>query len=114
MTIERWTSTQLATTTKAVAHNLSMRRLTRPHPPAWAVITIRDDGIGIAREDHARIFERFYQVAASLTRKHGGTGLGLALVIDLVRLHDGIVWVESKPDHGSAFFVALPAAHAEG
>ncbi|HEY1014864.1 MAG TPA: ATP-binding protein [Herpetosiphonaceae bacterium] len=77
-------------------------------PGTWVFISISDSGIGIPQQQQRRIFERFYQVADSLTREQGGTGLGLALVQGLVQLHGGQVWVESQEGQGSTFTIALP------
>ncbi|HEU5098323.1 MAG TPA: ATP-binding protein [Roseiflexaceae bacterium] len=74
----------------------------------WVGIEVHDNGIGIAEAEQPRIFDRFYQVADSLTRDHGGTGLGLALVRELVTMLGGAVWVESQRGHGSTFGIALP------
>jgi len=74
----------------------------------WVVVEVQDNGIGIAEHEQPRIFDRFYQVANSLTRDHGGTGLGLALVRELVIMLGGAVWVESHPAQGSTFGIALP------
>ncbi len=78
------------------------------NPGAWAFISVQDTGIGIPPGQQRRIFERFYQVADSLTRENGGTGLGLALVQGLVTVHNGHVWVTSQEGMGSTFTVALP------
>jgi signal transduction histidine kinase/CheY-like chemotaxis protein len=67
-----------------------------------------DQGIGIAPQDTARIFQPFVQVDSSLARQYSGTGLGLALVHRLVDLHGGSVSVESEQGHGSRFIVRLP------
>jgi signal transduction histidine kinase len=75
----------------------------------WAVLSVKDTGIGIAPEDQARIFEEFAQVDGSRTREFGGTGLGLAIAKKLVIMHEGQIWVRSRPDEGSTFFIALPA-----
>ena len=75
---------------------------------AWAVFRVTDTGIGIVEREHRRIFERFYQVADSLTRDHGGTGLGLAVVRELVIKLGGALWVKSTVGAGSTFGVALP------
>jgi signal transduction histidine kinase len=72
------------------------------------VVRVQDSGIGIARDQQVRIFERFYQVASSLTREQGGVGLGLAIVCDLTTLQGGVVWVESEEGSGSTFSLALP------
>jgi signal transduction histidine kinase/DNA-binding response OmpR family regulator len=71
-------------------------------------ISVADQGIGIMPEEHERIFERFYQVDGSLTRRYGGTGLGLALVKEIVEAHGGRVSVESEVGAGSTFTVCLP------
>ncbi len=74
----------------------------------WVVFQISDTGIGVPEREQPRIFERFYQVADSLTRQQGGTGLGLAIVRELTALQDGVVWVESVAEQGSTFSFALP------
>jgi len=74
----------------------------------WVIVEVQDTGIGIAEHEQPRIFDRFYQVADSLTRDHGGTGLGLALVRELVSMLGGAVWVESTQGQGSTFGFALP------
>ncbi len=74
----------------------------------WVVVEVKDTGIGIPESEQPRIFDRFYQVADSLTRDHGGIGLGLALVRELVGLLGGTVWVNSQAGQGSTFAFALP------
>ncbi|GAB4478941.1 MAG: hypothetical protein Kow00124_23990 [Anaerolineae bacterium] len=87
-------------------------RLTAVHDPAHDVIvvTVTDTGIGIAPEEHERIFERFYQVDGSATRAHGGVGLGLSVCKAIVEEHGGRIWVESAPGEGAAFHFTLPVA----
>jgi PAS domain S-box-containing protein len=75
-------------------------------------VAVADRGIGIPVDARARIFERFYQVDASSTRRFGGAGLGLALAKELVTLHDGDIGVDSVEGRGSTFTVRLPAADA--
>ncbi|MBI5249577.1 MAG: AAA family ATPase [Desulfomonile tiedjei] len=78
------------------------------------VISVSDTGIGIRSEDHDRIFEPFEQVDSSLARRQRGTGLGLALTRNLVRLHGGRIWMESEGDgKGSAFGFTIPLVEAE-
>jgi PAS domain S-box-containing protein len=74
---------------------------------AFRYLSIRDSGIGIAREEQEAIFEEFHQVGSVRAE---GTGLGLAITRKLVALHGGRIWVESEPGQGSRFIVALPIA----
>ncbi len=74
------------------------------------VIDVEDNGLGIAEAFHARVFERFFQVDDSSRRAHEGTGIGLALVRELVELHAGTVSLRSAPGEGSTFTVRLPLA----
>jgi signal transduction histidine kinase len=76
------------------------------------VLQVADSGIGIDSEHQDRIFERFYQVDGTSRRTHGGCGLGLALVKEIVERHGGTVTVESQPGEGSTFTVTLPAGNA--
>jgi signal transduction histidine kinase len=110
LSVERWTHEQLAATLARNASNPTVRRLGNALPPAWAVVRVQDNGIGIPRDQQHRIFERFYQVASSLTREQGGVGRGLAIVCDLATLHGGVVWVESEEGQGSTFSFGLPIA----
>lgn len=71
-------------------------------------IEVKDTGIGIAKEHLSRIFERFYMVNKSHSRKLGGTGLGLSIVKHIVLLHNGKIDVESTPGFGTKFIVTLP------
>lgn len=103
-----WEHERLMAALGAAAPNPTLRQIAELPMGRWAVLRISDSGIGITREQQARIFERFYQVAGSLTRTQGGTGLGLALVCDLALLQGGLIWVESEPGQGSTFTLALP------
>ena len=69
---------------------------------------VADTGIGIPEEHLPKIFERFYMVDTSLTRKSGSLGLGLSIVKEYVNLHGGKVWATSEPGKGSKFFFIMP------
>ncbi len=73
-----------------------------------AELTVRDTGIGIAEEDLVRIFQRFERLRTTRARTFEGSGIGLALVQELIRLHGGTIRVNSKPGEGTAFTLALP------
>jgi hypothetical protein len=72
------------------------------------LLEVSDTGIGIPRDQRDRIFERFYQVDGSTKRRYPGTGLGLALVKEIVEIYGGEVRVESEVGEGSTFVVTLP------
>jgi signal transduction histidine kinase len=73
-------------------------------------VEVSDTGIGIAPEDQAHIFDKFYRVKSTQVSGIEGTGLGLAIVKSIVEGHSGRVWVESEPGQGSTFSFALPIA----
>lgn len=78
------------------------------------LIHVEDDGVGVAKEDQVRIFERFVQADSSVSRKYSGTGLGLALAKEYVEMHGGAIGVESELGRGSVFTVSLPVNGKEG
>ncbi len=71
-------------------------------------ISIKDNGLGIFLEEQDKIFEKFYQIENSATKKHYGIGLGLSICKDIVEAHGGRIWVESKESAGSNFIFTLP------
>lgn len=77
-----------------------------------AVLTVADTGIGMPAAELPHVFERFHRVAGARGRSIEGTGIGLALVHELVKLHGGSVSVESEPDRGSTFHVRIPLGPA--
>jgi PAS domain S-box-containing protein len=78
-----------------------------------ATFTVSDTGIGITQEDLPRLFTPFVQLDSDLSRRTTGTGLGLALVAQMARMHGGSVGVESQPGRGSHFHFILPLESAE-
>jgi two-component system OmpR family sensor kinase len=77
-------------------------------------LSVRDRGPGLAAEDAARIFERFFRADSSRTRAAGGTGLGLSIVAALVAAHGGQVGVDTAPGAGATFWVRLPQDREAG
>jgi signal transduction histidine kinase len=71
-------------------------------------LTVEDTGIGIRQEDQQRLFQAFHQVDAGAEKLHQGTGLGLALVKQIVEAQGGTVGMESEPGKGSVFYAVLP------
>ncbi len=78
-----------------------------------AVIAVADTGIGIAPDEQARLFEKFYRTKRGDRADVSGTGLGLAIVKSIVERHRGRVWVESRLDEGSTFYISLPLLQSE-
>ncbi|HEX4417558.1 MAG TPA: ATP-binding protein, partial [Kofleriaceae bacterium] len=77
-------------------------------------LIVRDTGSGIPEHELERVFERFHRVEGSAGRTHEGTGIGLALVQELVRLHGGVITVTSKLGRGTAFTVGIPLVEGAG
>ncbi len=75
-----------------------------------AVVTVRDTGIGIASDDLAHVFERFYRAAKDRSRETGGTGLGLSIAQWIAQRHGGAILAQSTIGIGSTFYVRLPLA----
>ena len=73
------------------------------------LLTVQDQGLGIAPADLPRIFDRFERVESGIAGRIWGTGLGLSIVREIATLHGGRVWAESEPGQGSTFSLALPS-----
>lgn len=73
-------------------------------------ICVKDNGIGISNEHLAHVFDKFAQIENSLSRKVGGSGLGLPIARQLLDAHNGTIWCNSKPEKGSSFYFVLPIA----
>jgi CheY-like chemotaxis protein len=82
---------------------VDVAREQRPQAGTYLHISVKDTGIGILKEEQAGIFKAFKQLDAGPSHRHGGTGLGLAVTGQLVRLMGGRIWVESEPGNGSTF-----------
>jgi two-component system phosphate regulon sensor histidine kinase PhoR len=83
-------------------------RVTASRQDDAVVVSVQDEGPGIPREHHARLFERFYRVDRARSRAEGGTGLGLAIVKHIAQAHGGSVAVESRVGEGATFRIQLP------
>ena len=77
-------------------------------------VAVSDTGIGISREDQAKIFDRFFRADDPLVQETSGTGLGLAITASLVHMHGGEIWVESELGEGSTFYFTIPLARRVG
>jgi signal transduction histidine kinase len=77
------------------------------------VLVVEDSGIGIPDADLPHIFSRFYRVDKARSRDAGGSGLGLSIVYDAVRLHGGAISVEKRENGGTRFIVRFPACRDE-
>lgn len=75
-------------------------------------VVVSDTGVGIAKEDQEKVFERFYRVHKSRSRANGGTGLGLAIVKHAAKVHGATIGLESEPGHGTTIRVDFPAQQA--
>lgn len=74
----------------------------------YILVSVKDEGIGIDRKDLLRAFDKFAQIENSLSRKVGGTGLGLPIAKQLLEAHKGAIWCESELGKGSTFYFAIP------
>ncbi|MFN7922309.1 MAG: PAS domain S-box protein [Bryobacteraceae bacterium] len=85
-------------------------QLVEEGPQRFVEVAVADRGMGMSQETISKLFQKFFRADNTETRKIGGTGLGLALVKQMVEAHHGKIWVESTPGSGSTFFFTLPVA----
>jgi PAS domain S-box-containing protein len=88
--------------------NINARFESRENFETFLVVTVQDNGLGIAEDYQETVFNAFTQIDSSITREFGGTGLGLNIVKQLVTLMNGSVGLESKPQTGSTFWFEIP------
>ena len=93
---------------KFVPENTGAIKISALESGDFVQVNIADNGIGMSDEDARRIFEEFYRVDNLINQKVKGTGLGLTLVKNIIRAHNGKIWVESKLNQGSTFSFSLP------
>ena len=79
----------------------------------YVLVCVKDEGIGIAEKDLLHAFDKFAQIENSLSRKAGGTGLGLPIAKQLLEAHHGAIWCDSELNKGSEFYFAIPVAKIE-
>jgi len=72
------------------------------------IVSVQDQGMGIKAEDQEKLFQRYYRIEGEHTRNISGFGIGLYLCMEIIRRHDGKIWVESEPNKGSTFYFELP------
>lgn len=88
-------------------------RLEQAQEEGFLLLTVADTGVGIAEEDQARLFQRFFRTETAYRSGVSGTGLGLHITHSLVELHGGRIWFESQVGQGSTFYVTLPVAMSD-
>ena len=79
----------------------------------YVEISVKDNGIGIAKENWNKVFEQFKQIENSLSRKVGGSGLGLPIAKRLMDAHKGFIWLDSELNKGTTFYLAIPIMNEE-
>ena len=85
--------------------------LALPAPPKrerWLTVVVDDTGIGISADDMSRLFTKFFRSDDPRVQREAGSGLGLSLVREIVRLHGGTIDLQSEPDQGTHVTIALP------
>jgi signal transduction histidine kinase len=86
----------------------SIEIVARRGKPGFALVQVRDHGVGIAKEELEKIFDRFYRTGSAEAREAEGTGIGLAIVRNILRLHGCVVHASSEPGEGTVMTFTLP------
>lgn len=76
----------------------------------YILVSVKDEGIGIEKKNLLHVFDKFAQIENSLSRKVGGSGLGLPIAKQLIEAHKGAIWCDSEPEVGSTFYFVVPVA----
>ncbi|WP_458096341.1 ATP-binding protein [Roseomonas sp. WA12] len=110
---DMWEKTVLNLLSNALKHTFTGGIAVTLGPVAGGMeLTVSDTGIGISADQLPRIFERFHRIEGARSRSHEGSGIGLALVRELVSLHGGTVTAESAPGEGTRFRIRIPSGTA--
>jgi len=83
------------------------------HKDGFVEVCVKDTGIGISKENLNKIFDKFFQVDATTTRKYSGSGVGLTISKNIIEKHGGNIWVESEVGKGTTFFFTIPKASSK-
>jgi len=97
----------------SIVVTISVVKGVEPGDGNFIELKVKDTGIGISKDKQERIFERFFQAETSGSLMNQGSGIGLALTLEFVKLHKGTITVESEPEKGSTFIVMLPVLSDE-
>ncbi|MBK7862230.1 MAG: response regulator [Archangiaceae bacterium] len=110
--LEQWEKVVLNLVSNAFKFTFegAIRVSVRSEADRW-VLEVADTGIGIAEAELPRLFDRFHRVENAKSRSYEGSGIGLALVRDVVKLHGGTITVESEPGRGTRFHISVPHGH---
>ncbi|MEE8168503.1 MAG: response regulator [Candidatus Hydrothermarchaeales archaeon] len=84
-------------------------RVSAEEENSWIKFCVEDTGVGIPKEGLDKVFDRFYQIDASIRRRYPGTGLGLTIAKEMVERQGGMIWAESELGKGSRFYFTLPS-----
>ncbi|NDF48078.1 MAG: ATP-binding protein [Nitrosopumilaceae archaeon] len=93
---------------EAINHKNGIITITAQKETEKVVFSVKDNGTGMSKQQLDNLFKKFYQSDTSLARKKGGSGLGLYISEQLVKLHGGKIWAESELGKGTTFYFSIP------